>query len=138
MKLKIIILMLLCSLSVFSNTVSQVEKEITVIDDTYTSDGSTSEMADMSVKRSQELDKLLNKYYKILIDQSSNAEKEKLRASQRAWISFRDKELDFYNEHLFEIYRGATIAPLLYLGYRETIIEDRVKTLAELIDDKNE
>lgn len=40
-------------------------------------------------------DKELNKYYKLLMDILSADEKEKLRKSQRSWLTYRDNELDF-------------------------------------------
>lgn len=43
-------------------------------------------------------DYLLNKYYKLLLNQTDD--KKTLIEAQRAWIKFRDKELDYYSGRL--------------------------------------
>lgn len=45
-------------------------------------------------------DYLLNKYYKLLLNQTDD--KKTLIEAQRAWIKFRDKELDYYSGRLAE------------------------------------
>ena len=45
-----------------------------------------------------EWDKEMNKYYKLLIDSLNNNEKEKLKEAQRQWLTYRDKELIFSYE----------------------------------------
>ncbi|MBL7884247.1 MAG: DUF1311 domain-containing protein [Bacteroidia bacterium] len=42
-----------------------------------------------------EWDKELNKYYKLLMATLQPLEKTKLKSAQLAWISYRDKELNF-------------------------------------------
>lgn len=43
----------------------------------------------------EEWDTELNKYYSLLIDKLSIDEQEKLRAAQRKWLEYRDKEFEF-------------------------------------------
>jgi uncharacterized protein YecT (DUF1311 family) len=43
----------------------------------------------------EEWDAELNKYYNLLMDTLSIDEQEKLRAAQRKWLEFRDKEFVF-------------------------------------------
>lgn len=53
------------------------------------------EIADQTKTYKEEytvLDGLLNKYYKRLMRISTDAEKKKIKESQRAWLKFRDKE----------------------------------------------
>ncbi len=49
-------------------------------------------------KATTEWDKELNKKYKTLISMLTNEQKEKLKTTQRQWIIFRDKELNFSNK----------------------------------------
>lgn len=54
-------------------------------------------MIDCEAKAAASWDKELNKNYNALLKTLSKAEQEKLRASQRKWIAYRDAELDFSN-----------------------------------------
>jgi uncharacterized protein YecT (DUF1311 family) len=41
---------------------------------------------------------ILNVNYKILNKKLTNAEKQKLKVSQKNWIAFKDKEIEFLNQ----------------------------------------
>ena len=43
----------------------------------------------------EEWDTELNKYYNLLMETLTTDEQEKLRASQRQWLVYRDKEFEF-------------------------------------------
>ncbi|MDL2263982.1 DUF1311 domain-containing protein [Synergistaceae bacterium OttesenSCG-928-I11] len=58
-------------------------------------DYTTSSMLEAIQYGYEEWDKLLNKNYKALMQKMSKEQQEKLRASQREWIKFRDLEFDF-------------------------------------------
>lgn len=42
-------------------------------------------------------DALLNKYYKLLLNELEDSDKEKLKQAQRAWIKFRDSDTELSN-----------------------------------------
>jgi uncharacterized protein YecT (DUF1311 family) len=48
----------------------------------------------LSQEALEKYDLLLNKYYKILSDKTEN--KSALTSAEKSWITFRDKEIDFY------------------------------------------
>lgn len=52
-------------------------------------------MIECYVQANEEWDAELNKYYKLLGALLSKEEKDKLLASQRLWLKFRDSENDF-------------------------------------------
>jgi len=73
----------------------QMEKEMTK---DYSNGGQIQSLA-----KAQKLwDKELNKHYKTLMTALDSAAKKKLQESQRAWITYRDKE----TENLAEFYGG--------------------------------
>jgi uncharacterized protein YecT (DUF1311 family) len=123
-------------LTAFSNTVDIARIEVSKAYDVGANmeNSTSSEMIESSLKTAEELDRLLNKYYKILLNQLNDKEKQKLIASQRAWISYRDKEFEFYDKLVYGIYGYATMGPLVYQGYASKIIEERILTLANLAE----
>jgi uncharacterized protein YecT (DUF1311 family) len=79
------------------NNVPSIDDELKAcLDSTenYTTAGMTGCFATATVK----WDKLLNQNYKKLLSLLSDEGKVKLRESQRKWIEFRDKELEFSHE----------------------------------------
>ncbi|MEO8149637.1 MAG: lysozyme inhibitor LprI family protein [Bacteroidia bacterium] len=63
------------------------------IDSNYTTLG----MVNCTLVALDEWDKEMNKYYKLLIGKLNEDEKEKLKNSQKEWLAFRDKEIEFSN-----------------------------------------
>jgi uncharacterized protein YecT (DUF1311 family) len=59
------------------------------------SNQSTLGMIDCIRTAMEEWDAELNKYYNLLMDKLSIDEQEKLRAAQRKWLEYRDKEFEF-------------------------------------------
>jgi len=52
-------------------------------------------MMECSIRANKEWDKELNKYYNLLMTTLSVEEKQKLKSSQKNWILYRDKEIEF-------------------------------------------
>ena len=58
------------------------------IDNDYSTSGMIQSIYDAEV----EYDKLLNKYYKILLNELDSVDKELLKQTQKNWLTFRDSE----------------------------------------------
>jgi uncharacterized protein YecT (DUF1311 family) len=69
-------------------------------------DYSTSGMVQAAYAAEAEYDKLLNKYYKLLLKKLSSSDKEVLMQSQRNWIQLRDSESKLQNTLSKEEYSG--------------------------------
>ncbi len=69
-------------------------------------DYSTSGMVEATYDAESEYDKLLNKYYTLLLKKLSNSDKEVLIQSQRNWIKLRDSENKLQNILSKEEYSG--------------------------------
>lgn len=69
-------------------------------------DYSTSGMTMSAMYVEEEYDKLLNKYYHLLLRSLSDEDKEILRRSQRNWMSFRDSERKLNSILLKPYYSG--------------------------------
>jgi uncharacterized protein YecT (DUF1311 family) len=79
-------------------------------------------------------DKLLNKYYKLLISKLSESDKEILRTAQRNWISFRDSEIKLIETMSKEDYSGGgTIQQLIVSGRINALTKERVIELVEIL-----
>ena len=84
----------------------------------------------------KEWDKLLNNNYNTLMKKLTGEEQEKLRASQREWIKFRDLEFAF-NEKYWEMFRGT-----MYVGnstaYQWMFVRERALRLGYYLEDLSE
>lgn len=69
-------------------------EECLSIDSNYTTYG----MMRCEAIARDEWDKEMNKYYNLLITELSEEDVDRLRASQRQWLKFRDKEVDFSSQ----------------------------------------
>lgn len=69
----------------------------------YSTAGMTSAVYDSEI----EYDKLLNKYYNILIKKLKNSDKEILKQSQKNWLQFRDSERKLNSEIAKSDYSGS-------------------------------
>jgi uncharacterized protein YecT (DUF1311 family) len=56
-------------------------------------DYSTAGMIQATIEARDSYDKLLNKYYKLLMSKLNSVDQESLRQTQRNWIAFRDSEI---------------------------------------------
>jgi uncharacterized protein YecT (DUF1311 family) len=69
-------------------------------------DYSTAGMTKATYDSEIEYDKLLNKYYQILIKKLNDSDKEILKQSQRNWIQYRNSERKLNNEIAKDEYSG--------------------------------
>ena len=70
---------------------------------------------------------MLNKGYTQLMDVLSEQRKEKLKASQRAWIKFRGSEADFISS----AYAKGSIRPLILAQALIRLTDQRASELAK-------
>lgn len=117
MKLKALLLgMVLLSNGAIADEVSHpIEQRLAACID---QNGTTAGMANCALTAHEEWDTLLNSSYRELMAQLPNSSREKLRASQRAWVKY--KELEETNiRSLYEDKRGSMWGLI--------IISDRIK-----------
>ena len=93
---------------------------------------SQQEMNQDAARAYETADGTLNKVYKELLAQLDKESQEKLKASQRAWVLFRDAQAEF--EADLEA-RGGSMAPLIYNEARKTLTETRTKELGQVKTD---
>jgi uncharacterized protein YecT (DUF1311 family) len=75
--------------------------------------GSTQSLYDMEIG----YDKLLNKYYEMLLKKLNDQDKELLRKSQRNWILYRDSDREFNKEVAKDEYTGGGSMHLPFVAY---------------------
>ena len=95
-------------------------------------DYSTAGMVNASYEAEIEYDKLLNKYYQILIKKLDPVDKEIFRKSQKNWIAFRDSERKFNSAISKDEYSGGGTMQRIIVasGY----LEITKKRLFEIVD----
>ncbi|WPR70617.1 lysozyme inhibitor LprI family protein [Flavobacterium sp. NG2] len=69
-------------------------------------DYSTAGMSNAIYELNSDYDKLLNKYYGILLKKLSIKDQEKLKVTQRNWLKFRDSEIELIGIIAKEEYSG--------------------------------
>ena len=119
--------------SEFKQDTAQVEQSVRVMLD---KDYSTYGMIEASRYLEQGYDKLLNKYYKILLNILNDENKELLRMSQRNWISLRDSEKKLIwgmKDQTYEASGGGTIWSVIAAGADADITRRRVFELYDLL-----
>lgn len=83
-------------------------------------------------------DKELNQIYKTLLRKEDNNKifVQKLRAAQKAWLAFRDAELEamYACEDADSRTCWGSMHPLCYLSYKEKLTRDRTSRLRELLE----
>lgn len=87
----------------------------------------TAEMRDCVNRRYAEVDDELNRVYKQLLAQLDPERRELLRAAQRAWIAFRDKNAAFVASEV----EGGTLYPIIEISERASMTERRIEELKE-------
>lgn len=86
-----------------------------------------SEMNQQARKDSEVADAALNKAYKSIMGSLDKQGQTKLRASQRAWLVFRDRESEF----VADSDRGGSIAPMTYYMHYTKMTKTRTRELKE-------
>jgi hypothetical protein len=81
-------------------------------------DYSTTGMVESGYLIETEYDKLLNKYYKLLLDRLRSIDKEKLKVSQRNWVKFRDSERELNQIVSKEEYSGGGTIQRVFTVYQ--------------------
>lgn len=74
-----------------------------------------------------EWDKEMNKYYNLLIKELTEEEIERLRTSQRQWLSYRDKEVDFSTQMYYDM--GGTMWKIVAVARQAGIVRARALDL---------
>lgn len=88
---------------------------------------SQSEMNACAGQRWQTSDRQLNQIYQALIPQLSNSRRQKLVTAQRAWITFRNSECEFYSS----LAEGGSMQPMLRSGCLANLTDIRNAELSQ-------
>lgn len=108
MKKLVSLLFIFFSVSVFSQNKNQQENFIDIEESKCfdKQDISNAEMRKCTIKARESWDKELNKYYNLLSTKLPKEAFEILKASQKEWIIYRDKEFKFITKFYFEVKEG--------------------------------
>ena len=122
--LVLVVLLLLCSVTFADNETKhpidlEREKRLGTAQ-------TTGDMIEVLQWAAGEWDKLLNENYKALMQNLEKEQQEKLRASQREWIKFRDMEFDF-NESYNSDY--GTMAGINISAFQCSFVRERALAL---------
>ena len=94
----------------------------------------TQQEMNLTAKKSYEkADKELNEVYSKLIKSLDKTEIQKLIATQRLWIKFRDSHCEFESS----LYEGRTIVPLIYSTCLEELTKKRTAELMQSIKNRD-
>jgi len=88
----------------------------------------TAQMRACLNERYQKVDEELNRAYKDTMSQLDESRRTKLRAAQRAWITFRETSAEFEASAA----QGGTLSPLIYLATLISMTEERSKELTAI------
>jgi uncharacterized protein YecT (DUF1311 family) len=133
MKTAIAFLLILFTINGFSQTSEEhiIDKELRCCLDSsqnYTTAG----MSGCVIKATEEWDKELNKNYQKLLLLLTDEQKIMLKESQRKWIEFRDKEIQFSND-LYSSLGGTMWVPVMY-ETRMNLTRERALEIQTYID----
>jgi uncharacterized protein YecT (DUF1311 family) len=94
------------------------------------------ESNDCAGKEYQEADAELNRVYKAILEKYKRDALfvEKLRAVQRAWLAYRDAEIEAKYPHAGEGNYYGSIFPMCDQLYRAQLTQERTKKLREWLD----
>ena len=137
-------------ISILKDSLNNFEKNITPIDLEFKTDiykieklaekkininYSTIGMSNTVFELEKNYDKLLNKYYKILVEKLNSEDKEKLKKSQKNWLNFRNSERILVGIISKTQYSGGgTIQSNIRAGKICEITKKRVYEIKEYID----
>lgn len=85
----------------------------------------TAEMRACANEQYKAADAELGRVYRQLASQLSGQRRDKLKAAQRAWITFRDKNADF----AASVAEGGTLSPLLEVTELTAMTKQRTEQL---------
>ena len=81
----------------FGQAVRDTYKIDTLLQKCMAKDNSDAGMISCLEKAEKDWDNELNKYYKLLLNKLDTADQKNLKESQRQWIIYRDKEINFFS-----------------------------------------
>ena len=96
-------------------------------------DPSTAGMVEAYAQAIADWDKLLNVNYNALMKNLSREQQDKLRASQREWIKYRDLEFDFNRD--FHADLGGTIQGVNILAFQCSFVRERALALGAYLEE---
>jgi uncharacterized protein YecT (DUF1311 family) len=102
-------------------------------------DGNQAELNQCARDDFDKADKALNDTYRSLVGklEKQDGDVKPLRKAQRAWIAFRDAELDMMfacDDEDMRVCWGS-MYPLLYFGAKSDLTEERTRELQKYIDE---
>jgi uncharacterized protein YecT (DUF1311 family) len=116
------------------NTAEDFTQRATVIEQSIvTGDHSTGDYVKAYSEYETFLDTELNQAYSALMSELEASEKETLKASQKAWIKFRDQEFAFQTQNWTQS-RFGTSSRLSIAQYRCALIKARVVQLLHYLN----
>jgi len=121
-------IMLICSTS-YAQTDIKPYKIDSVLSKCIGKNNSDPGMSDCLQKAESNWDKELNKYYKLLLTKLDSVGQKNLRESQREWIVYKDKEVNFFSEVFSK--KDGTMWNLLIADKRMQIIRQRAIELSD-------
>jgi uncharacterized protein YecT (DUF1311 family) len=94
------------------------------------------DLNDCAGKQYQEADAELNRVYKAILEKYKEDKLfvEKLRAAQRAWLAYRDAEIEAKYPHAGEAHYYGSIFPMCDSLYQAQLTQERIKKLREWLD----
>lgn len=87
------------------------------------------EMNQQALAGFEKADKELNQVYAKVQAKLDKEGREKLKATQRAWVAFRDAQADLDAD----LMRGGSAAPMLHSGSKAETTKKRVEELKEFL-----
>ena len=90
----------------------------------------TAGMVEHSIREQKDADASLNAIYRKLRSRLDEAGKAKLRAAEKAWLTYRDSQVAFEGS----LYEGGSIRPLIEGNCRVAMTRNRTKELQEVLD----
>lgn len=108
MKKLVSLLFIFLSVSIFSQNKNQQENVIDIEESKCfdKQDISNAEIRKCTIKARDSWDKELNKFYNLFASKLPKDVFEILKASQKEWIIYRDKEFKFITKFYFEVKEG--------------------------------
>lgn len=125
---------LLISTLSFASTQSDYQNELKAIDKKVeaAADSSTAGETNAEILRYKEMDKLLNKYYNLLMKSLKTTEQKNwLKSSQREWVKFRDTQFKFNDKFLSDA--QGTMWYIKEQNMKNLILKHRVDELVEYL-----
>ena len=98
------------------------------------------ESNECAAKEYREADAELNRVYKAILEKYKKDPRfiDKLRAAQRAWLAYRDAEIEAKYPHANEPHYYGSIFPMCDSLYKAQLTQERVEKLREWLDGAEE